>query len=132
GKTLDGWTPVGEANWRGEDGIIVADKKTSKGNPALVSKNSYTDFEIHAEFWVSEDANSGIYIRNSDPKRISSKSGYEVNIYDKRPDPKYGTGAIVDFAAANPMPKAGGRWNPFEITAKGPLMTVVMNGTKAS
>jgi hypothetical protein len=28
------------------------------------------------------------------------------------------------------MPKAGGKWNTFEITAKGPQLTVVLNGTK--
>jgi hypothetical protein len=133
GKTLDGWTPMNdEVNWRVEDGAIVADKKTGKGNPSLVSKNAYKDFEIYAEFWVSEDANSGIYIRCTDPKNISSKSSYEVNIFDTRPDPSYGTGAIVGVAAVNPMPKAGGKWNTLEITARGPLMTVVLNGVKTA
>jgi hypothetical protein len=42
-----------------------------------------------------------------------------VNIYDQRPDPSYGTGAIVNFAKVEPMPKAGGKWNTYEITAKG-------------
>ena len=133
GKTMNGWTPMNdEVNWRVEDGALVADKKKGKGNPSLVSNNSYKDFEIYAEFWVSDDANSGIYIRCTDPKNISSRSSYEVNIFDTRPDPKYGTGAIVDVAAVNPMPKAGGKWNTFEITARGPLMTVVMNGVKTS
>ena len=109
-----------------------APKKKGKGNPVLISKNSYKDFQIYAEFWVSDDANSGIYIRCTDPKNINSKSSYEVNIFDRRPDPKYGTGGIVDVAAVNPMPKAGGRWNTFEVTARGPLMTVVMNGVKTS
>ena len=44
------------------------------------------------------------------------------------PEPKYGTGAIVDVAAVDPMPRAGGRWNTYEITAKGPHMVVVLNG----
>ncbi|HET9855592.1 MAG TPA: family 16 glycoside hydrolase [Methylomirabilota bacterium] len=30
----------------------------------------------------------------------------------------------------NPMPKAGGKWNTFEITAKGRQITVVLNGLK--
>jgi len=133
GKTMNGWTPMNDdVNWRVEDGALVADKKKGKGNPSLVSNNSYKDFEIYAEFWVSDDANSGIYIRCTDPKNINSKSAYEVNIFDTRPEPKYGTGAIVDVAAVNPMPKAGGKWNTFEITARGPLMTVVMNGVKTS
>jgi hypothetical protein len=133
GKTLNGWTPMNdEVEWRIEDGALVADKKKGKTNPSLVSKNSYKDFEIYGEFWVSDDANSGIYIRCTDPKNISTKTAYEVNIFDTRPDPKYGTGAIVGVGAVNPMPKAGGKWNTFEITARGPLMTVTMNGVKTA
>ena len=64
------------------------------------------------------------------PKKIGDKSCYEVNIFDQRKDPTYGTGAIVDFAEVNPMPKAGGKWNTFEITAKGRQITVVLNGQK--
>ena len=44
---LDNWNRVGDANWRAEDGAIVADK--GKGG-YLVSKNSYKDFQIRAEF----------------------------------------------------------------------------------
>ena len=76
GKTLNGWTPMNDdVEWRVEDGALVADKKKGKGNPSLVSKNSYKDFEIYAEFWVSDDANSGIYIRCTDPNNINSKIG---------------------------------------------------------
>jgi hypothetical protein len=53
-----------------------------------------------------------------------------VNIFDQRKDPSYGTGAVVNFAEVNPMPKAGGKWNTFEITAKGRQITVTLNGQK--
>ena len=122
---LDNWNRVGDANWRAEDGAIVADK--GKGG-YLVSKNSYKNFQIRAEFWADHTTNSGIFIRLSDPAKITSKNSYEVNIYDQRPEPAYGTGAIVDFAAVSPMPKAGGKWNTFEITAKGSQLIVVLNG----
>src|SRR5213593_2511658 len=124
---LENWNRVGDANWRAEDGAIVADK--GKGGH-LVSKNSYKDFMIRAEFWADHTTNSGIFIRITDPKNISSKSAYEVNIYDQRPDPSYGTGGIVNVAKVSPMPKAGGKWNTYEITAKGSQLTVVLNGTK--
>jgi hypothetical protein len=130
GSNIGDWDRVGEANWRVEDGAIVADKRTSKDTAHLVTKNKYKDFMIHAEFWASDDANSGIFIRCADPKNIGAKTCYEVNIFDTRPDPTYGTGAIVNFAEVNPMPKAGGKWNTFEITAKGRQITVVLNGTK--
>jgi hypothetical protein len=124
---LDNWNRTGDANWRAEAGAIVADK--GKGG-LLVSKNSYKDFQIRAEFWADHTTNSGIYIRASDPNKINSKSAYEVNIYDQRPEPSYGTGAIVDFAQVSPMPKAGGKWNTFDITAKGSQLTVVLNGVQ--
>jgi hypothetical protein len=124
GTSLDNWNMVGDANWRIEDGAAVADA----GNGFLVSKQTYGDFQIRAEFWVSDDANSGIFIRGSDPHKIAGANSYEVNIFDKRPDPTYGTGAIVDVAKVVPMPKAGGKWNVYEITAKGDHMIVVLNG----
>ena len=124
GKNLDHWNRIGDANWRLEDGVVVADK----GSGFLVSKEAYTDFQLRVEFWVDEDANSGIFIRCTNPDKIGTDSAYEVNIYDKRPDPTYGTGAIVNVAKVEPMPKAGGKWNVYEITAKGPQFTVILNG----
>jgi hypothetical protein len=131
GKTMGDWDKAGaDANWRMEEGALVADKKTGEGTSHLVTKNKYKDFQIYAEFWASDDANSGIFIRCQDPKKIGAKGCYEVNIFDQRKDPTYGTGAIVYFAEVNPMPKAGGKWNTYEITAKGRLITVVLNGKK--
>jgi hypothetical protein len=117
---------IGDANWRMVDGALQADK----GSGFLISKNSYSDFEIKAEFWADENANSGIFIRLSDTKTITAANSYEVNIFDKRPDPLYGTGAIVDIAKVSPMPKAAGKWNTYEITAKGNQLIVKLNGVQ--
>jgi hypothetical protein len=132
GKSMGDWNQVGETNWRVEDGAIVADKRTSKDPAHLVSKASYKDFQIYAEFWASDNANSGIFIRCQDPAKITDRSCYEVNIFDQRKDPTYGTGGIVHFVEVNPMPKAGGKWNTYEITAKGREITVVLNGQKTA
>jgi 3-keto-disaccharide hydrolase len=129
-KNMGDWDRVGESNWRLEDGAVVADKRTGEIAGHLVSKNSYKDFMIHVEFWASDDANSGVFIRCADPKKITDRSCYEVNIFDQRKDPTYGTGGIVNFAEVNPMPKAGGKWNTFEITARGRQITVLLNGAK--
>ena len=111
-------------------GSRTAPSVADKGNGFLVSKNTYTDYQIRAEFWVEADANSGIFIRCTDPEKIGADNAYEVNIWDLRPDPSYGTGAIVNVAKVNPMPKAAGKWNVYEITAKGSTFTVVLNGQK--
>jgi 3-keto-disaccharide hydrolase len=126
GSSLDNWNQIGNANWRLAEGVVQADK----GNGFLVSKSSYGDFHIRSEFWVDADANSGIFLRCADPQKVTSKTCYEVNIYDKRPEPSYGTGAIVDVAKVVPMPKAGGQWNIYEITAIGPHLVVTLNGTR--
>ena len=124
------WDEVGKANWAMKDGALVADKLDGKDLSYLVSKATYKDFQIRAEFWTDEDANSGIFIRCETNKTIDSKVCYEVNIFDKRPDPTYGTGAIVDVGKVDPMPKAAGKWNVYEITAQGPHFVVVLNGQK--
>jgi hypothetical protein len=132
GKNMGDWDQVGETNWRLEDGAVVADKRTSKDPAHLVSKSKYKDFMVYAEFWASEDANSGIFLRCQDSKTITDRNCYEANIFDQRKDPTYGTGGIVHFAEVNPMPKAAGKWNTYEITVKGRQITLVLNGQKTA
>jgi hypothetical protein len=126
GTSLNGWNVVGDANWVVADGVIQA----SKGTGFLVTPTAYGDFQITLEFWVSEDANSGVFIRCSDPKTISSANAYEVNVFDTRPDPTYGTGAVVNVAKPSTMLTTGGKWSTYDITAKGPKLTIVLNGTR--
>ena len=122
---MNNWTPIGDANWRMVDGVLQADK----GVGFLTTKECFRDFKIRAEFWADDDANSGIFIRMQDVKTVTAGNSYEVNIYDKRPGQDYSTGAIVDIGkVALPAPKAGGQWNVYEITAKGPQLTIVLNG----
>lgn len=128
GKSLDGWDQVGESNWRVEDGAIVVDKMAGKDPGYLVSKKPYKNFIVRVEFWSSDDANSGIYFRCLDPKKITDRTCYEANIFDQRPDPSYGTGALTRYVEVSPMPKAAGKWNTYEVTANGRDITVVLNG----
>lgn len=125
GRDLDGWTPVGDANWTVGGGVLSADRG---GMSFLVSRDSFRDFDLRAEIWVSDDANSGIFIRCADRTAITPATAYEVNVFDRRPDPTYGTGAIVNIAPVSPMPKAGGRWSRMEVRARGDAFTVVFNG----
>ena len=127
---MDNWSVSGTAaNWRAEDGAIQADKTTGKGASVLVSKRSFKDMMVHVEFWASDDTNSGVYIRAPNPDKVNTASGaYEVQIWDKNPNQKYATGSLVNVAEVNPIHKAGGRWNTFEIYAKGADITVKLNG----
>jgi hypothetical protein len=125
---LDNFTRTGEANWSAVDGAIQA-TAGGKDNAYLVSKSSYGDFAMRVEFWASDDANSGVFLRCKDRANVGDETCYEANIFDQRPDPTYGTGAIVKVAKApTPMPKAGGKWNTYEITAQGTHLVLVLNG----
>ena len=129
-RGMENFNRVGNSNWRAEDGAIVADKNPDKTPSYLVTKNSYKDFVIRAEFWSSHDANSGIFCRCQEPAKITDENCYEANIFDQRPDPTYGTGAIVKVAKVAPMPKAGGKWNTYEVTMRGSRLVLVLNGEK--
>ena len=127
GRSFKGWVPLGGANWALKDGVAQADNGLMG---FLVSDEVFGDVEIRAEFWVSEDANSGIFIRCADPKEITTANAYEVNIFDTRPDPTYGTGAIVGVAKVSGPYKTGGRWNDMDIKAIGDRFTVAVNGQR--
>lgn len=129
-KGLENFDRLNEANWQAKDGAIQADRG-GKDPAYLVSKSAYRDFEMRVEFWASDDANSGVFLRCQDRKAVGDETCYEANIFDQRPDPTYATGAIVKVA---PVPKdferAGGKWNRFELLAQGNRLVVVLNGRK--
>jgi hypothetical protein len=126
GSSLDGWTVLGDANWELADGAVSA----NDGSGFLVSEESYGDFELTLEFWVDEPANSGVFVRCSDPENIGAANSYEVNIYDTRADQTYSTGGIVNVAAPTSVINTGGQWNSYEITAQGSRLVVILNGTQ--
>ena len=124
GTSLDGWTEVGDANWQLGDGAVSADS----GSGFLLTTESYGDFDLELEFWVTPDANSGVFVRCANPAEIGAATCYEVNIYDQRPDPSYRTGAIVDVAPPMVQIETGNRWNTYVISAHGRRLTVTLNG----
>lgn len=130
GAGYDNFNKVGEADWSNTDGALQATK--GGATPSyLVTKVPYKDFTVRAEFWSSDDANSGIFVRCQNPAVINDENCYEANIFDQRPDQTYATGAIVKVAPVRqPAPKAGGKWNTMEMTAKGDRLVVMLNGEK--
>jgi 3-keto-disaccharide hydrolase len=124
GSSLDGWTRVGDANWQLVDGVVQADM----GTGFLQTTAAYEDFDLTVEFWVTPDANSGVFIRCSNPAQLGAATCYEVNIFDQRPDPEYRTGGIVNVAKPSVMLETGDRWSTYEISAHGQHLTIKLNG----
>ena len=131
-RGLENFTRVGGANWRAEGGAVGADRITDTGY--LMTKQSYRDFVIRAEFWADATTNSGIFIRIQTPPKITATEAYEVNIYDQRAAGRdYGTGGVPNFARVDqPYPTAAGQWNTYVITATGPVITVELNGRQTA
>jgi type V secretory pathway adhesin AidA len=126
GSSFDHFNVVGDANWRIEDGSVMADEST--GASFLVTPDSYANFELELEFWVDTEANSGIFLRCQDPMNITDTSCYEANIYDTRADQTYRTGGIVNVAEPAEFVYTGGQWNRYEITADGSRLQITLNG----
>ena len=102
------WTEVGKANWAMKDGALTADKLDGKDLVLSRQQELLQGFPDQGRVLDRR----GRQQRHLHPLRpvgdkIDAKICYEVNIFDKRPDPSYGTGAIVDVAKVDPMPKAG-------------------------
>ena len=74
GTHLNNFTRLGDANWRLVDGLVQADLG-GKDASYLVSKQSYDDFQMRAEFWVDSDANSGKEV----PPEISPSPEFPAN-----------------------------------------------------
>lgn len=125
---FEAWNQLGDVNWRIENGEFVADA----GFGQLVTKQSFSDFQIQLEFWTDAGANSGIFIRASDPENVTDSNSYEVNIFDTRPDQTYRTGGVVNHAAPSEIINTPNQWNTYDITAKGDKFTVILNGVKTA
>lgn len=134
GRDLTGWTPLGPAHWRIEDGVIVG---TQDGDPSLhgllTTTRTFKDFELYLDFNLEEHGkyNSGVYLRNE--PGVEQQTGYQVNI---------GRGIIGEYCGGlyrkgwlgkgdeNDTIRKPGQWNTLHIIADGPHILVDLNGVR--
>ena len=90
GKTLVGWQATSAANWRVEDGAIVADQGP-KG--FLLHKDTFTDYELVVEFKADRGTNSGVFLNTKRNPEKLTEDCYELNIAP--PDNPFPTGSLV-------------------------------------
>ena len=136
GNSLDGWTtPEGKPSKTPiQDGCI---NPHGCGGYMMTYKEPLTDFVLACDFKISPKCNSGIFVRTFPLTPLPGKdvgwNGIEVAIDDTTEAGYVDTGAIYDLSkpAKNNM-KPVGEWNHIEITCKGPIITVVLNGEKVN
>lgn len=122
GATLFGWDVPDNANWRVEDGCIVADE----GEVSLLrTPFRFGDFELRCDFHLAKGGNSGVFLRTADGATNPAKNTYELNIADVHPS--HPTGSLVARYKAENVPAVEGAWHTFHVVCQGSRITVKLD-----
>ncbi len=136
GRDLDGWTTVGTAVWRVEDGVIVGGQVGDPNRSGVLhTTEQFRDFELDLEFMIDEHGkyNSGVYLRNQPGSR--GRTGYQVNI-GRGAVGEYCGGVYTDRWLAKGDEQDTIRkkldWNRLRIVARSGHVTVDLNNVRVS
>lgn len=122
GSSLFGWRLDSAAQWRVEDGSLVADS----GDPNLLMYPfSFSDFEFRCEFKLEEKGNSGVFLRSAAKIKSVAKDTYELNICDDHKS--FPTGSFVERAAVQDVPAVDGDWHSFHVVCDGEKLVVKLD-----
>ncbi|MCS3801200.1 DUF1080 domain-containing protein [Niastella sp. OAS944] len=119
GKDLTGWEQDGKKQqWFVKDGELISPESGSN----IITKEKFRDFKLHIEFKLKPKSNSGVYLRGR----------YETQVIDN-PEGAHPNshlfGGIYGFLVPSEMPALGpDKWQSFDITLIGRMVTVVANG----
>jgi hypothetical protein len=136
GKTLNGWRAyradtIGPS-WKVIDGILT---KTRPGDD-IVTRDTYSNFELAWDWKVTPAGNSGVFIRGNESQDKIYWSAVEFQIADDSltPDsknPLTSAGAAYGlYAPPKGVAKFAGNWNSSRIVANGTHVEHWMNGVK--
>jgi hypothetical protein len=93
GQSLMGWRNAGNADWKVEEGELVA----TTGKPGLlVSSVRFSDFELMLEYKGENRTNSGVFLRTPPIPTDPAKDCFEFNIAP--PDNAFPSGSLVGRA----------------------------------
>jgi len=121
GKDLTGWHED-KAGAKPAWTVVSGELVTPGNGPELINNSKFEDFKLHVEFNIGPDANSGVYLRGR----------YEVQIETDSPNdpPSQRLAGVYGFLAPSPEPpRTPDKWQTYDITLVGRMVTVVLNGT---
>jgi len=123
GKDLSGWrmrSPGAANKWVARDGIL---DNTGPGSD-IITEQEFGDFDIHIEFMVPKDSNSGIYLRGQYEIQILDSLGKKINYPGEN-------GALYNQKSCDvEASKPAGEWQTIDMTLKGMVLNATMNGKK--
>jgi hypothetical protein len=85
GKDLTGWTIIGPERWTVDNGTILGESATKRGNGFLKTNKAYKDFDVYLWFKCETNTNSGLFFHSSIEEDISKIKFLQVEI-----DNRYG------------------------------------------
>jgi hypothetical protein len=124
GKDLTNWRADDQdasTHWTVRDGVLHYDGK----GDSLRTIKDYGDFELHVDWKIGKDGDSGIYLRGLpqvqiwDPETGAAGGVGSGGLYNNKKGP------------SKPLKRADrpvGEWNTFRIVMKGDKVTVHLNG----
>lgn len=102
------------------------------GGYIVMHEKPYGDFVLDFDYKISKGCNSGVFLRVGEPKDPVN-TGLEIAIDDTTGTGLHDTGAFYDLKAAKVnAQKPVGEWNHMTIAAKGPKISVALNGEPVS
>lgn len=145
GESTEHWRGYGmdefpSEGWVVEDDLLVfrAPESGSSGLD-IITKETYSDFELTLDWMISEGGNSGILYHILEQDRAIYWSGPEFQILDNvnHPDATQGvngnrkSASLYDLIPAQPQnTNPFGEWNSVRIVSNGPVIEHWQNGEK--
>lgn len=127
GESVEAWTGTdGEAigeQWQIIDNALVL---TAAGGGAVVTKQSFTDFELELEWQIAASGNSGIFYKVAGPDSTVRSGGLEYQLLDNdnypgHDNPVHFTAALFDiYPPQFDAHLAAGSWNNTRIVVRYP------------
>ncbi|WP_235963991.1 3-keto-disaccharide hydrolase [Tautonia rosea] len=129
GTNADSW--INNANGEPIASTVVQEDGLNPhgvGAYVVLYKEPVKDFVLDFDYKLTPGCNSGIFLRVGNPKD-PVMTGLEVAIDDTKGTGFHDSGAFYDLVKpeANTQ-KSAGEWNHMTITARGPIITVELNG----
>jgi predicted Ser/Thr protein kinase len=126
GRDLTGWTPLGNTDWRVENGVLVSD---SGGRGALWTDKDYADFDLELDYRLSAGGNTGVFLRSKGALRMED---FEIQLVDDDAYPGtqswQKTGSIYGVVPPTVNFARRGDWNQLRIRLDGRRLQVWING----
>ncbi|MDA0833967.1 MAG: DUF1080 domain-containing protein [Planctomycetota bacterium] len=131
GESLDGW----KCNNGKEIAASIEQHSIvpyQSGGYLVIHEDQFADFVFRCDVLMGDDCNSGVFFRIGDPND-PVQTGIEAQVLSGNGTGMHDFGALYDLVPIRVNATHGhGKWDTMEITCKGPMMSIKVNGVEVS